>query len=96
MKLRDLNEWKRAKALPLIIATDGRAAALGAQMVRDGRAYGCVYVDDHPSGAVDVQYIVGADHAHRMPEIVAMIEKVADKLGGVAVDGARFVRGGEA
>lgn len=86
----------KPETLPLIVATDARAAAAGAQMVLDGHAYGCLYVDDRPGGGIDVRYVVGVGHEHRMPEIDAMIARVADSMGAVAVDPALLVRGGEA
>jgi hypothetical protein len=86
------------KDLPLIVATCARSAAVGAQMVREGRAYGCLYVEDRPGadGVVDVRYVVGPGHEHRMPELDAMIAKVAAQIGGVAIDAARLTKGAAA
>lgn len=67
----------------LVMATDLEGVRLGVQMLERGTAWGLIYVEDRSDGNLDVRYVLGRDHAHRVDEIRQLIARGAARTGGV-------------
>lgn len=86
---------KRGKhELPLIVATDERAAVVGLRMLARRKAYAVIYVEDREDGVgLSVRFWVHEDHEHRLDEVEAMVRRVGAADGHHVVDPGSIVTG---
>lgn len=84
--------------LPIVVIDDVRTLATALAMLVTGEAYAVIYIDDVPNrpGQMTVRHWIARSHAHREPEVRALIQRCADAQGCAFVDGARLMPRGAA